>query len=63
MGSKAVFSNPEVAKHSDILVLSVKPQIVNKILPELRDSIGDKKTLLLSIAMGVSLKTLESVSK
>ncbi|XP_001606683.2 pyrroline-5-carboxylate reductase 2 [Nasonia vitripennis] len=60
MGSKAVFSNPEVANHSDVLVLSVKPQIIKKILPELRDSIQKKKTLLLSIAMGVSLKTLEN---
>ena len=62
MGSRAVFSNPEVAKHGDVLVLAVKPQVISKILPELNQSIESKKKLLLSIAMGVSLKTLENVS-
>ncbi|XP_011499839.1 PREDICTED: pyrroline-5-carboxylate reductase 3 isoform X2 [Ceratosolen solmsi marchali] len=60
LGSKTVFSNPEVAKYGDILVLAVKPQIVPLILPELKECFRSKKKLLLSIAMGVSLKTLEN---
>lgn len=43
-------------------MLAVKPQVVKKVLPELKECIEKKKKLLLSIAMGVSLKTLESVS-
>ncbi|XP_014219563.1 pyrroline-5-carboxylate reductase 3 [Copidosoma floridanum] len=61
IGSKAVFSNSEVAEKSDVLVLAVKPQVVKTVLPELKECIGSKKMLLLSIAMGVSLKSLESV--
>lgn len=55
MGSSTVFTNGPVINHGDVLILSVKPQVVPKVLPELKDS----KKLLLSIAMGVSLSSLE----
>ncbi|RLU20434.1 hypothetical protein DMN91_007044 [Ooceraea biroi] len=55
MGSKTVFANAPVVDHGDVLILSVKPQVVPKILPELKNS----NKLLLSIAMGVSLTTLQ----
>ena len=58
MGSKTVFTNSPVVEHGDVLILSVKPQVVPKILPELTDS----KKLVLSIAMGISLETLEKVN-
>jgi len=60
IGSKAVFSNSEVAEKSDVIVLAVKPQVVKQVLPELKECIESKRKLLLSIAMGVSLKTLEN---
>lgn len=62
LGSRAVFSNSEVANQSDVLLLSVKPQVVSKVLPEIKESMERQKKLLISIAMGVSLKTLENVS-
>lgn len=55
LGSSTVFSNSSVADHGDVLILSVKPQVVHKVLPEIKS----KNKLLLSIAMGISLNTLE----
>ncbi|XP_050466899.1 uncharacterized protein LOC126859543 isoform X2 [Cataglyphis hispanica] len=57
MGSNTVFANAPVIKYGDVLILSVKPQIVPKILPELK--MHDNKKLLISIAMGISLTSLE----
>lgn len=59
MGSNTVFKNAPVIDHGDVLILSVKPQVVPKVLPEFR--IHDNKKLLISIAMGVSLASLEKV--
>jgi len=57
MGSNIVFTNTPVINHGDVLILSVKPDVVPKVLPELKNS----KKLLLSIVMGVSLTTLQKV--
>ncbi|XP_072755296.1 pyrroline-5-carboxylate reductase 2 [Anoplolepis gracilipes] len=57
MGSNTVFANAPVVDYGDVLILSVKPQIVPKILPELK--VHDNKKLLISIAMGISLTSLE----
>ncbi|XP_011159508.1 pyrroline-5-carboxylate reductase isoform X2 [Solenopsis invicta] len=57
MGSNTVFTNVPVIDHGDVLILSVKPQVVPKVLPEFR--IHDNKKLLISIAMGLSLDSLE----
>nr|XP_012219252.1 PREDICTED: pyrroline-5-carboxylate reductase isoform X1 [Linepithema humile] len=57
MGSNTVFTNVPVIDHGDVLILSVKPQVVPKILPELR--LHNKKKLLISIAMGISLASIE----
>ncbi|XP_033230100.1 pyrroline-5-carboxylate reductase 2-like isoform X2 [Belonocnema kinseyi] len=55
MGSTTVFSNKTVADQGDVLILSVKPQVVPKVLPELKSN----KKLVLSIAMGININTLE----
>ncbi|KAJ8674873.1 hypothetical protein QAD02_010659 [Eretmocerus hayati] len=59
MNSKVIFSNAEVVNLSEVLLLAVKPQVVRQVLPEVKQSLEREKKLLLSIAMGVSLKTLE----
>ncbi|XP_066583993.1 uncharacterized protein P5cr-2 [Prorops nasuta] len=56
IGSKTVFTNAPVIEHGDLLILSVKPQVVPKVLPELKNC----NKLLLSIAMGIPISTLES---
>lgn len=53
-----VFENRSVSENSDLLILAVKPQAAPAVLSDLKDS---AKKLTLSIAMGVSLQTLEKV--
>ncbi|XP_008549212.1 pyrroline-5-carboxylate reductase 1, mitochondrial [Microplitis demolitor] len=55
IGSKVVFLNKKVAEHGDVLIISVKPQVVDKILPEIKTC--DK--LIISIAAGTSIDNLE----
>ncbi|KZC10751.1 Pyrroline-5-carboxylate reductase 2, partial [Dufourea novaeangliae] len=55
MGSNTVPTNGPVIDHGDVLILSVKPQVVPKILPELKHY----NKLLLSIAMGIPIASLE----
>lgn len=56
-GGQTVESNVEVAAHSDILVLAVKPQQFRQVLEELRDEIGPQH-LVISIAAGIPLATM-----
>lgn len=58
MGSETVFSNEPVVDYGDVLILSVKPQVVPKVLPDLKNY----RKLLLSIAMGVPITSLEKVT-
>ena len=51
--------NKEVVKKSDIIFLAVKPQVIDSVLDEIKDS--DK--LIISIAAGVKLKKLEAKLK
>nr|XP_031827291.1 pyrroline-5-carboxylate reductase 2-like isoform X1 [Nomia melanderi] len=55
MGSETVYSSGPVIDHGDVLILSVKPQVVPMILPDLKNY----NKLLLSIAMGVPISVLE----
>lgn len=45
--------NAEVVKHSDIVILAVKPSLYEAIISAIRD-VADGKTLFISIAAGVS---------
>ncbi|XP_076753716.1 uncharacterized protein LOC143425100 isoform X1 [Xylocopa sonorina] len=55
IGSDTVFTNGPVINYGDVLILSVKPQVVPQVLPELKNY----NKLLLSIAMGIPLASLE----
>lgn len=50
--------NAEVARLADVLIIAVKPQVINDVLPQLRAASANK--LVLSIAAGIALKKLES---
>lgn len=52
-----MYSSGPVIDHGDVLILSVKPQVVPMILPDLKNY----NKLLLSIAMGIPISTLEKV--
>lgn len=58
-GIDAVASNLEVVKRADVLVLSVKPQILLKVVDEVRDAILPH-ALIISIAAGTPLAVLEA---
>ncbi len=58
-GVHALASNVEAAKEADVVVLSVKPQIIPTVLRELRGKLTADK-LVLSIAAGIPLGTLTS---
>lgn len=49
-------NNNELAKKSDIIFLSVKPQDMNKVLTEIRPSIRNQ--LIVSIAAGIPMKKI-----
>ncbi len=57
-GASATTSNSEVAQFANILVLAVKPGNVNELLQEIRGMFTEKQ-LLISIAAGVTIATLE----
>jgi pyrroline-5-carboxylate reductase len=54
--------NPAVIREADVVVLAVKPQLVDKVLEPLQKALNAKAVLLISIAAGISIKTLESLS-
>lgn len=58
-GVEVAADNREAAWNDDVLVLAVKPQVLPTVLADIRDQI-DAKTLVVSIAAGVPLKTLEA---
>lgn len=55
-------NNRDVAEKSDIVILAVKPQIMDKVLEEMRD-IDLGKKLLISVAAGYSILAIESILK
>lgn len=64
LGVKVAESNGQLAKFSDIVILAVKPYMVASIVDEIRDSLrrdeGRPLPLVISIAAGVPLATLEA---
>jgi pyrroline-5-carboxylate reductase len=52
--------NREIVKDLQVVVLTVKPQLVKKVVLEISGIIREKKPLVISIAAGINLKTLQS---
>jgi pyrroline-5-carboxylate reductase len=46
LGIKVSSNNGEVVDFADILVLAVKPQVLNSMLDEIAESINDKKLMV-----------------
>ena len=57
-GVKKAENENELAKESDILILSVKPNIVPKVLDKIKDNLSEK-TIVLSIAAGIRIDFIE----
>ncbi|KAK5640664.1 hypothetical protein RI129_011475 [Pyrocoelia pectoralis] len=56
LGARTVFENAEVVERSDLVLLAVKPSVAPIALNDIKPALSDK--LLISIAMGVSLKQI-----
>lgn len=46
-------SNIEIAEHSDVLVLSVKPQVLHRVASEISTVVQERQPLIISIAAGI----------
>src|SRR4051812_8770852 len=57
-GIRTSTDNCEVTQQSDLLVLSVKPQVLDKVLPELNGPIGRRPKLVLSIIAGAHIQQI-----
>lgn len=58
-GINVLSSNKELASLADIIILAVKPQIMDQIIEEVKDSITEGQTVV-SIAAGITLSYLSS---
>lgn len=58
-GIKTLADNDEIARLADILVLAVKPQVIEQVARELADAVQAKQCLVVSIAAGVRSTDLE----
>lgn len=58
LGATMTFKNPEVAQKSEVIIVAVKPNIVPVVLKEVH-SVVTNLHLLISVAMGVTIKQLE----
>lgn len=56
---KACKDNHELVAQCDVIVLAVKPQVMQTVVTELQNSLQAQKPLLISIAAGITLDKLE----
>ncbi|XP_075987247.1 pyrroline-5-carboxylate reductase-like 2 isoform X1 [Anticarsia gemmatalis] len=61
LGATAVFDNKPVVERSEVVIVSVKPDVVVPALKEVKDLSSSKNKLFISVAMGVSTKAIENV--
>lgn len=60
-GVRVLCGNNEVVVNSDVIILAVKPAYIRQVLEECRGSFG-KSRILVSIAVGVSIKTIKDIA-
>ena len=58
LGINVITDNKALVKYSDIIVIATKPNIVRDVLSEIRSELSSEK-LLVSIAAGVTIETIE----
>lgn len=52
--------NADIARRADVLVLAVKPQVMQPVCEALRVALADRRPLIISIAAGVTVGNLKS---
>lgn len=58
LGIEIITDNKILAKHSDVIILATKPNVIKNVLDEIKNELTSDK-LIVSIAAGVSTKTIE----
>jgi len=58
-GIHATHDNAEAISHSKVVILAVKPQMLQEVTKSITAALGDAEPLILSIAAGVRLATLK----
>lgn len=53
--------NAQVAEKVNILILAVKPDVVKEVLQELSSTIAKRNLLVISVAAGVAIESMEKV--
>ncbi|XP_026733495.1 pyrroline-5-carboxylate reductase-like isoform X2 [Trichoplusia ni] len=61
IGATAVFENKPVVERSEVVIVSLKPDVVAPVLKEVKDLPASKNKLFISIAMGVNTTSIEKV--
>lgn len=59
-GVKTISDGNQLAKKSDVIIICTKPFVIKEVLKGIKDSLTKEK-LLISIAAGVSTKTIEDI--
>lgn len=54
-------SNRDVIKNADIIILAVKPQIIETVMKEIASTVRQQKPLIISIAAGISIKKIQAI--
>ncbi len=62
LGINTSEDNAVAVSNATVVVLAVKPQLMHEVLVPLQTTLAAHKVLLISIAAGVSIKTMESLS-
>ena len=58
---KPLQNEVEVVDNSDVIVLSVKPNIYNSVLEKIKDRI-DENNIIIAIAAGISIESVENIA-
>ncbi|KAJ8707413.1 hypothetical protein PYW08_010665 [Mythimna loreyi] len=61
LGATAVFDNKPVIERSEVVIVSVKPDVVVPVLKEIKDLEASKNKLFISVAMGITIACMEKV--
>ncbi|XP_076042664.1 uncharacterized protein LOC143026336 [Oratosquilla oratoria] len=59
LGCRVSHHNEEVADHSDVVIVSVKPNVISRVLSDIRHVVTPSRQLLASVALGVPLASLQ----
>ncbi|PZC72117.1 uncharacterized protein LOC110381880 isoform X2 [Helicoverpa armigera] len=61
LGATAVFENKPVVERSEVVIVSVKPDVVVPVLKEVKELPASKNKLFISVAMGITTAAIEKV--